>query len=175
MNEHSQRTNAEITAIYRRHVDTVYRVSYMFLRNVPDTEDAVQSVFMKLIQRGPRFADDEHEKAWLIVTTQNHCKNMLNYWWKRKRSPVSQLADHSPTALDRPGGELLELLLEQPDRYKIVLYLFYFEGYATKEIAKLLGRKDSTVRTQLSKGRKRLKGHLTGGKTHGGRTTESCN
>lgn len=156
------RTSAEITEIYRRNADTVYRVCYMFLKNAPDTEDAVQSVFVKLIQSGPRFADHQHEKAWLIVTAQNHCKNTLKYWWRRRRVSLEQIPE-AAAVMELPSRELLESLLALPDKYKVALYLFYYEGYSSKEIALYLGLKDSTVRTHLSNGRKRLKFKLTGG------------
>lgn len=166
-----RRTNEEITEIYRRHVDTVYRVCYMFLKNVPDTEDAVQSVFLKLIRSGPRFADGEHEKAWLIVTAQNHCKNALKYWWKRKRSDFSRISEGF-FVQKPPTGEVLEMLLALPDKYKIVLYLFYYEGYSSKEISSLIGIKDSTVRARLRIGRKHLQFKLTGGHSHEDRAIE---
>ncbi|CAG7643858.1 RNA polymerase sigma factor [Paenibacillus allorhizosphaerae] len=160
-----QRTNEEIADIYRRQVDTVYRVCYMFLKNVPDTEDAVQSVFLKLIRSGPRFKDGEHEKAWLIVTAQNHCKNALKYWWKRKRAAFSRIFEGFYVQKP-PSGEILELLLALPDKYKIVLYLFYYEGYSSKEISSLIGIKDSTVRARLRIGRNHLQINLTGGHTY---------
>lgn len=171
MKEPLPRTNEEITAIYQRHFETIYRVNYLFLKNVPDTEDAVQSVFMKLIQFGPILTSHEHEKAWLIVTAQNHCKNVLKYWWKRKRSSLEQVPEHSPL-LEQTSDETLESLLALPYKYKIVLYLFYYEGYSSKEIALLLGLKDSTLRTQLRNGRKRLKLNLIGGQSHEERTIE---
>ncbi|MEK5254047.1 sigma-70 family RNA polymerase sigma factor [Paenibacillus sp. FSL F4-0125] len=171
MKEPLPRTNEEITGIYQRHFETIYRVSYMFLKNVSDTEDAVQSVFMKLIQSAPAFANDEHEKAWLIVTAQNHCKNILKYWWKRKRSSLEQVSESS-ALLEQTSDETLESLLALPNKYKIVLYLFYYEGYSSKEIALLLGLKDSTLRSQLRNGRKRLRLNLIGGQCHEDRTIE---
>jgi len=157
-----QRSNEEITAIYNRHVDTIYRVCYMFLKNAPDAEDAVQTVFLKLIRSGPTLTDSEHEKAWLIVTAQNHCKNALKYWWKRKRSAFGGM-EASAYAPEFSNGEVLDLLLALPDKYKIVLYLFYYEGYPSKEIAGLLGLKDGTVRARLSSGRNRLRHKIQGG------------
>ncbi|XID91461.1 RNA polymerase sigma factor [Paenibacillaceae bacterium WGS1546] len=166
-----RRTNEEMTEIYRRHIDTVYRVCRMFLKNVPDTEDAVQSVFLKLIRSGPKFTDVEHEKAWLIVTAQNHCKNALKYWWTRKRSVGSRISEGF-LVQKPPSGEVLEMLLALPEKYKIVLYLFYYEGYSSKEISNLLGIKDSTVRARLRNGRKHLQLNLTGGHRHEGRAIE---
>lgn len=166
-----RRTNEEITEIYCRHIDTVYRVCYMFLKNGPDTEDAVQSVFLKLIRSGPEFADVEHEKAWLIVTSQNHCKNALKYWWKRKRSAWSRISE-AFFVQKPPSREVLEMLLALPDKYKTVLYLFYYEGYSSKEISRLIGIKDTTVRARLRIGRQHLQLNLSGGQPHEGRAIE---
>lgn len=168
-----QRTKDETTAVYRRHVDMVYRVCYMFLKNAPDTEDAVQSVFLKLIQSGPSFADQEHEKAWFIVTAQNLCKNTLKYWWRRKRSPYSGIAEQA-NAEKAPSGEILDMLLALPDKYKVTLYLFYYEGYSSREIAKLTSTKESTVRARLRNGRSLLERNLTGGDPHEENASEGC-
>ena len=78
-------TDINIESIYNRHVSTIYKICYMLLQNAADAEDAVQTVFMKLISVQPQFQNTEHEKAWLIVTAQNHCKNILKHSWKRKR------------------------------------------------------------------------------------------
>lgn len=83
------RTDKEIAEIYARHVDTVYRVCFAYLKNSADTEDMVQSTFLKLIEYKGQFNDEEHEKAWLIVTSTNMCKNLLKHWW-RKRADIDE-------------------------------------------------------------------------------------
>lgn len=73
----SLRTDEEIEKIYNRHVDTVYRVCFSFMKNEADTEDLVQETFLKLIMSGKSFTSQEHEKAWLIVAASNACKDAL--------------------------------------------------------------------------------------------------
>ncbi|MNP71351.1 ECF RNA polymerase sigma factor SigW [compost metagenome] len=63
---------------------------------------------------------------------------------------------------DEPSGKMVAKLLSLPEKYKTVLYLYYFEEYTVKEIAEMLGRKESTIQTQLFRGRKRLKMDLGG-------------
>ena len=58
-----ERTDREITELYQRHVDTVYRVCYSYMKNRADTEDMVQDTFIKLISSGVLFQSEEHEKA----------------------------------------------------------------------------------------------------------------
>ncbi|MFF2911133.1 RNA polymerase sigma factor [Paenibacillus sp. NPDC057934] len=154
MNDSNINSDDKVIESYSQHVEMVYRICFMSLRNVPDTEDAVQTVFLKLIQSGKTFIDLNHEKAWLIVTSQNHCKNIQKNWWKRKRVNLEGILE---TTNDPIFNEVLEQLMALPHKYRIVLYLFYYEGYSSKEIAEILDIKDSTIRTQLRNGRKQFK------------------
>ncbi len=73
----------EITKIYDRHFHTVYRVCFSFMKNEEDAEDMVQETFLKLISCKKQFESEEHEKAWLIVTASNTCKDELRRWKRR--------------------------------------------------------------------------------------------
>ena len=156
-------TDEQFEQLYHRHVDTVYRVCFMLLKNRADAEDAVQTVFIKLLQNEKPFTDHEHEKAWLIRTARNHCLNLLSHWWRRKRVSMDSLSEPEVPHGDNLR-ELWNLVLNLPARYKTVVYMFYYEGYSTREIAHILEMKESTVRSQLYKARKLLKiemeGHL---------------
>ncbi|MFM1653527.1 RNA polymerase sigma factor [Brevibacillus sp. B_LB10_24] len=156
------RTDKELAELYQRHVDLVYRLCYIYLKNPVDAEDAVQSVFLKLLKYQKVFNDHEHEKAWLTVTTRNYCKDVLKYWWKTRRVALDILPEVSSWNGDEPSGKVLARLLSLPEKYKTVLYLYYFEEYTVKEISEMLGYKESTIQTQLSRGRRRLKFDLGG-------------
>ena len=150
-----RRTAEEISGIYRRHVGTVYQVCLMLLKSVPDAEDAVQTVFRKLLEYGGRFESSEHEKAWLIVTARNECKNQLRHWWRTRRADSAELEG---LAWEAPGdGELWELVLSLPEREKLALYLHYYQGYSTGEAAELLGANPATFRSWLVRARRKLK------------------
>ena len=149
-------TDEQFVLLYHRHVDTVYRVCFMLLKNAADAEDAVQTVFIKLLQSNKPFKDHEHEKAWLIRTARNHCLNLLSHWWRRKRVSMDGLPELAAPHEDHLK-ELWELVLNLPAKYKTVVYLFYYEGYSTKEIARILEMKETTVRSQLFTARKWLK------------------
>lgn len=154
------RTNEEIIAIYDRHVDTVYRVCYSFMKNKPETEDMVQETFLRLITAGKVFENERHEKAWLIVTASNLCKDSLKKWWRKNESIEEHLS------MERPGAdwhnEVLEAILMLPEDYKLVVYMYYYEGYSTAEIASYLRKPHATVRSHLSRARKCLKTMLGG-------------
>lgn len=155
----SLRANEEIEEIYNRHVDTVYRVCFSFMKNKADTEDIVQETFLKLIVSGKEFESVEHEKAWLIVTASNACKDALKDW----RRKVENIEDHpAKGSTDFWEDSMMEVILSLPAKYKDVVYLYYYEGYKTYEIAKMLHCPQSTVRNRLSRARKLLKKYLGG-------------
>lgn len=154
------RTDREITEIYYRHVDTVYRVCYSFMKNKPETEDMVQETFLRLISSGKNFESEKHERAWLIVTASNLCRDQLKMWWRK----TENIDDH---AVGIPGEEpadnpVLDAVLELPPKYKAVVYMYYYEGYTTGEMAKYLSCPHTTVRSRLARARKLLKLKLGG-------------
>ena len=149
----------EFAACYRIHFQTVWNLCYTYLRNPADTEDAVQETFLKLARCGKAFRDREHEKAWLIVTAGNVCKDEL----KRRGRQTLSLEQMEPVAASDPSGdETMEALLALPEHYRQALYLFYYEDLSTKQIAKLMKRPEATVRSLLHRGRKLLKARLEG-------------
>ncbi|MDR0848094.1 MAG: RNA polymerase sigma factor [Propionibacteriaceae bacterium] len=149
-------TDHQLTALYDRHAAMVYRVCFSYMKNPTETEDAVQETFIKVMRAAPEFESDNHEKAWLVRTAANVCKDTLKRWWRRKVSfdnETDQLQASAPDATDTT----LLAVLSLPDKYKSVVYLFYYEGYATAEIARFLGKPESTVRNHLSEARKQLR------------------
>lgn len=152
-----QRTDEEIAQIYSRRADTVYRVCFAYMKNRADTEDAVQETFLRLIKSGPAFQSDEHEKAWLIKTASNVCRNALKHWWRKGES----LEDHGELASGGPGTDaVLQAVTELQEKYKAAVYLYYYEGYSGDEAARILGRPPSTVRGWLREARALLKERL---------------
>lgn len=146
-------SDEEFIEIYERNVDNVYQVCFMYLKNKADTEDAVQNTFLKLYKKFVRFNDLNHEKAWLIVTASNICKNNLKYWFKKQVSFIDVEEKHYDKYDDT-----LKLILNMPDKYKLVLYMYYYMGYKSSEIAIILKLNESTVRSHLKRGRNILKG-----------------
>jgi RNA polymerase sigma-70 factor (ECF subfamily) len=152
----------EFTQVYRRNVDTIYRLCLVYLKNTPDAEDAVQSVFLKFINASKVFHNRSHEKAWFIVTAKNQCKDALKNRWRTHKVNLDVLPEIPRWDDHGQGDEILAGLLALPEKYKTVLYLYYYEGYSVKELSVMLSRKPSTVQTQLAKGRALLKIDLGG-------------
>ncbi|MBQ7801138.1 MAG: RNA polymerase sigma factor [Oscillospiraceae bacterium] len=155
-----QRTGKEITEVYDRHVDTVYRICFSFMKNTADTEDMVQETFLRLLSAGKKFQSVEHEKAWLIVTASNLCKDALKKWWRMNESIEDYAGELQapPFRID----STLDAILELPEDQKTVVYMYYYEGYSTKEIASAMRCPPATVRSRLSRARQQLKSKLGG-------------
>jgi RNA polymerase sigma-70 factor (ECF subfamily) len=130
------------------------------MKNVMDTEDAVQDTFCKLIKSGAIFVNAEHEKAWLIRTATNLCKNTLRYWWRKRENldDHENLQSNNVFEIDDVFGVVMGL----PDKYKTVIYLYYYEGYDSVEISKILQKPQSTIRYYLSEAKKILREELRG-------------
>ena len=149
------RTNMDFIELYNKHVDTVYRIALTMLNNVPEAEDATQTAFIKLITSNKDFENDEHVKAWLIVTTQNICRNLLKSWWRIKRTDMETIAELP--VFETSDGEIWSIVSNLDEKYKLPLYLHYYEGYKTEEIASILGTNHATIRTRLRTARNKLK------------------
>ena len=140
----------------RKYADTVYRIAISILKNKEEAEDAFQEVFMKFCYKAPDFETEEYEKAWIIRVTVNTCKDILKSAWLRRRQDLEEDIPYLTPEEDSTYYEIMKL----PEKYRISIYLFYYEGYKIAEISKLLGTKESTVKSQLMRGREILKENL---------------
>ncbi len=143
------RTNAEIERVVNEYATMLLRVAYSQLNNRAEAEDTVQEVLLKYMEKAPVFQSEEHEKAWLLRVTVNHCKNHLASAWFRKRADL----DEGIPALDNAELEVVSAVAALPAKYRAVVHLYYFEGYSTKEIAEILHSRPNTVSSRLSRAR----------------------
>lgn len=140
-----------------RYKDTVFRISLGYLGNTYDADDVVQEVFMKLYITNKYFATDDHVRYWLIRVTINTCKNMLRSSWKTKNVALDQVTAPEAVFEHSEQGDLYQAVMELPEKYRTVLYLYYYEELSTKEIARLLKITVTSVTTRLSRARDQLK------------------
>jgi len=150
----------EIAEIYERNKDMVYRICFAYMKNVMDTEDVIQDTFCNLIKSGAAFESAEHEKAWIIRTATNLCKNALRHWWRGHESLDDHEALQAKDVFEIDSA--FNAVMTLPDKYKTVVYLHYYEGYDSVEISKLLKKPQSTIRWYLSQSRKILREKLGG-------------
>ena len=139
--------------VMERYGDMVYRLALAQTHSSHDADDVFQEVFLRYLRAAPAFREEEHRKAWLLRVTVNCCKKLHGSFWRRHTVALSETLP----AQNPEGGELLGLLEGLPQKYRAVLHLYYYEGYATDEIAAILGRSPGTVRSQLSRGRALLR------------------
>ncbi|MCM1166575.1 MAG: sigma-70 family RNA polymerase sigma factor [Lachnospiraceae bacterium] len=151
----------DFDAFYERNWKYVYRLCFTYMKNAADAEDCAEDVFVKVLNGGFVFEDETHERKWLAVTAGNHCKDKLR---SRSRKPLDYLEDIAEPAADEPDdhSDVLQAVLALPPKYKEVVWLYYYDGYRTDEIAKMLRCPHSTVRNRLRDARERLKKALGG-------------
>lgn len=144
----------EYEQVVRQYADMVFAVCVMRLNHTADAEDCFQDTFLKLYTDPPELRDREHLKAWLIRVAINRCKNCIRDNRRAASLPVvSESPSHSPDdALDVSWA-----LMQLEPKYREVLYLYYLERYKVAEIGEILGMNPNTVKTILSRGRKKLK------------------
>lgn len=155
------RSEQEITRAIRQHSDTVRRLCMLYLKNYADTEDIIQSVFLKYTLSSVAFESSEHEKAWLIRVTVNACKDLLKSVFRSRVISLEEVLEQSAPVAEE-HKEVLEAVLSLPEQYKEVVYLHYYEGYTAPEISRMLGKKLPTVYTRLNRAKQLLREKLGG-------------
>lgn len=141
------------------YADMILRISYQYLKQTCDAEDICQTVFLKYLTGNCQFDSVEHEKAWIIRTTMNTCKDHVKSAFFRRTVALEEAA--AMAAPQIPDAEVLEAVRTLPRNYRISIYLYYYEGYSAREIGSILGRSEGTITQYLSRGRKKLKQLLT--------------
>ena len=150
----------DFEAFYLRHFKAVYRVCYAFMKNAQDAEDCTEDAFVRAMTCGVAFENERHERSWLTTTAMNVCKDKLKHWWRRKVTPIDEETELAAETDEK--SEVADAVMALPVKYKEVVWLYYYEGYQTDEIAAMLGRAPSTVRNQLRDARAKLKLTLGG-------------
>lgn len=145
-----------VKELFERYSDMIYRISISYGKNEYIAEEVVQEVFLRYLKKKPQFENSEHEKAWFIRVALNCCKSMLQTAWFRKVEPLKEDLQAAESWKEEEN-ELFETLMELPPKYRIVLYLRYYEEYQVKEIAGLLGITPNLASARLSRAKKLMK------------------
>lgn len=150
----------EFEHYYKEYHSLVFRVAFAEVKSHTDADDILQEVFLRLLRSRPQFENTEHEKAWMIRTTINLCKDFWKSKWNRDRIYIDEIEEAEKVYFKVPyvkEDETLWAVLELNERYRQPIYLFYYEDYSIKEIAKILNIPESTVKTNLRRGREAVK------------------
>ena len=141
--------------IFNLYKNDIYRLAYSITKNTYDTDDIVQTVFIKLYNNKIINKDDKEIKRWLIKVTINECKTIFLSSWKRRI--VSLTEKHENIKYEKDNDNLLNEINKLSKKERIVIFLYYYEGYKVKEIANLLGKSETNIHTILYRARKSLK------------------
>lgn len=147
------RPAGDVESVVRTYGNMLFRLCLITLGNVSDAEDVIQETMVTYMQKKPEFLDAEHEKAWLITVATNKCKDLLRF---RARHPMIDLEQIQEFTVEKSDSGILEALMTLPEKFRMVLILYYVEEYRIEEIAKVIGKTPSAVKMRLQKGRKLL-------------------
>lgn len=155
----------EYEKIVTKYMDTVYRIAISHTKDAQDADDVVQQTFVKLLTKHVNFTDEEHLKRWLIRVCINECNSLFSSFWRKNvnlfdnnlQGENVETKSYEPSFTMQEDSDLYEAVKMLPAKCRIVVYLFYYEGYSTKEIADIIKVREATVRTRLVRARKLLK------------------
>ena len=144
----------------RTYGDTIYRIALHTLGGPQDAEDVMQTVLLKLYERKKEFESEEHRKHWILRVAVNESRRQLRSLWRRACVPLEDWREAAaPEEPER--AEVWEAVMALEPKYRLSIYLYYYEGLAVAEIAAAMGANPSTVQTWLHRARERLRGSLT--------------
>ena len=146
----------ELVEMYK---DNIYAAAFNICKSAADAEDVVQDTFLQYYMTKKEFDDEKHIRYWILRVAINKAKNIQSSF--RRKNEMS-LEDYVETlTFETPESrELFEEVMKLPEKYRVVIHLFYYEDYSVKEIAKILRTTESSVKVRLSRGRAKLKDAL---------------
>ena len=151
----SERSDANTAAhLLDAYGNNMLRLAYTYLHNTSDAEDVVQDTLLQYLKTTPVFENAAHEKAWCLQVAANIAKNKIKY---NKVRDADELNEELVAEEREDLSFVWSAVKELPEKYREVIHLFYHEGYATADIAKILRRNEATVRSHLARGREQLK------------------
>ena len=148
-------TNEQFTDLAKKYIDTVFRVALSYTKSPADAEDITQDVFLALFREKREFESDDHVRYWLIRVTVNECRK----WFRSAKRIVGSFEEYASTVPfeSQRHSDLFYAVMDLPMKYRIPILLYYYEGYATDEIAAIMKIPKGTVCTNLKRGREMLK------------------
>ena len=148
----------ELAAMYQ---DNLFAAAFNICQNAQDAEDVIQDTFIKYHTTKKEFENEQHIRAWLIRVAINKAKNVTRTFWRRNKISIEDYME-TLTFETPESADLFETVMQLPEKYRIVIHLYYYEDYAVSEIADILKLSESNVKTRLSRGRAMLRKELEG-------------
>ncbi|MDE6020178.1 MAG: RNA polymerase sigma factor [Ruminococcus sp.] len=147
----------EMAKIYDKHKNSVYRMAFTYCKNASDAEDIMQDVFMKRFASNIVFDDESKEKSWMLKITVNMCKDMfrsLRYKYSLSAVPLEEAELVYETTEE---SDVYNAVMNLKPKYRLIIHLYYYEGYSIKEISKITDKSESAIQTILYRARNQLK------------------
>ena len=148
--------------LVKRYQQNMFAAALSACKDPQDAEDAVQEALLAYHTSGKEFESEEHIRAWLLRVAINKAKNMRMSFWKKHKVSLEDYIESISFETEQES-ELFEAVMELPEKYRVVLHLYYYEDYSIREIGKVLRRTGNTVKSQVSRGRALLKESFRGG------------
>lgn len=147
--------------------DDILRLAYSYMKSREDAEDVVQEVLIRFMQSAKQFEDWEHVKAWLLRVAANLCKDKLKSASRQREVAIPEGYEAAATSEGlEDESDVMQAVMALPEKYRSVIHLYYFEEYATAEIAAILQKKEATIRSLLKRGREKLEKMMKGDDGH---------
>ena len=153
-------TQEDFSRAARTYGDTIYRVALHALKNPADAEDVMQTVLLRLFEEKKAFESEEHRKHWLLRVAVNESRRLMRSFWRRTTVPLEEWQD-SPALEDPARAEVLRAVMGLETKYRLTVYLYYYEGCTVAEVSAALRANPSTVQTWLLRARERLRRELS--------------
>ncbi|MDE6364416.1 MAG: sigma-70 family RNA polymerase sigma factor [Lachnospiraceae bacterium] len=148
-----RQTVQELATSYQ---SSLFAAAFNICKNAQDAEDAVQDTFVQYYTSKKEFESEQHIRAWLLRVAVNKAKNITRTFWRRNKLSIEDYIE--TLVFETPEAEtLFETVMRLPEKYRIVLHLYYYEEYTVREIAEILKLSESNVKIRLSRGRAMLK------------------
>lgn len=156
-----------LVEMIRRHGNMIYKLAFVYMKSETDAEDVYQNVFERYLKYKPEFENQDHEKNWFIVATINVCKSMKSSAWSRYNVTVDEaewekiISAASMNQMTEEESMLVEAVMQLEEEDRLIVQLYYYEDYSIKEIARIVGMKESSVYTRLNRARKKIQRWMT--------------
>lgn len=156
----------EYNSCVDKYLKMVYRISFHYFGNREDAEDVSQDVFLKLYSHNTKFESEEELKAWLIRVTTNTCHSYFRNPFRKRKTEIDEKEIENTVGSSSSEQEIInrkvvmDAVMSLPERYRIVVYLYYYEEYSICQISNTLNIKETTIQTRLSRAREKLKSAL---------------
>ena len=150
----------QLELLISKYQKNLFSIAFNICRNIDDANDVVQDTFVQYIATRKDFNDEDHIKAWLIKVAVNKAKDLRRSFWQNKRVSLDEIGE---IPFEKEEEFLIDAVMKLPEKYRIIMHLFYYEDMQAKEIAEILDISENNVKTRLSRGRRILKEALNGG------------